>query len=168
MYKYVTPHIESIDTLSPNQVYGNVKVFINGNIVGISDKPIKLYSILKNMKYDGIINIYTSIVLDYKAKELRVCNDSGNCFDRFYVFVKINLSLTVVIFKTLRKEIGLGDLLTSANISENKSLIEYIDPEEQSWSLIASNLRICLKAETPIKFSNLLTWKFIPAQYSAY
>ena len=77
LYKYVTPHIQSIDNLSPNQVYGKIKVFINGNIIGISDKPIKLYSILKNMKYDGIINIYTSIVLDYKAKELRVCNDSG-------------------------------------------------------------------------------------------
>ena len=70
LYKYVTPHVKSIESLEPKEVYGKVRVFINGTIIGISEKPIKLYSTLKNMKYDGIINIYTSIVLDYKAKEL--------------------------------------------------------------------------------------------------
>jgi hypothetical protein len=32
---------------------------------------------LKDKKYKGIINIYTSIIFDYKMKEIRVCNDSG-------------------------------------------------------------------------------------------
>ena len=159
LYKYVTPHIESIDTLSPNQVYGNVKVFINGNIVGISDKPIKLYSILKNMKYDGIINIYTSIVLDYKAKELRVCNDSGRLLRPVLRVRENKLIINGSHIQDLKKrKLVWEDLLTSANISENKSLIEYIDPEEQSWSLIASNPKDLSESRDPnqiFKFTHM-------------
>ena len=32
---------------------------------------------LKEKKYKGIINIYTSIIFDYRMKEIRICNDSG-------------------------------------------------------------------------------------------
>ena len=33
--------------------------------------------ILKNKKSDGIINIYTSIIFDTFALELRICTDAG-------------------------------------------------------------------------------------------
>ena len=38
---------------------------------------MKCYTELKNLKHSGIINIYTSIIFDYKYKEIRICNDSG-------------------------------------------------------------------------------------------
>ena len=39
--------------------------------------PIELYQRLKEKKYKGIINIYTSIVFNVRLKEIRICNDAG-------------------------------------------------------------------------------------------
>ena len=55
-----------------------VKVFINGCMDRkCNGKAIELYESLKLKKYKGIINIYTSIVFDYKNKKFKICNDAG-------------------------------------------------------------------------------------------
>ena len=48
LYKYIVPHIRQTEELSPSDVYNKVKVFINGNMVGISEYPIDLYQNLLN------------------------------------------------------------------------------------------------------------------------
>ncbi|MFO0005975.1 MAG: hypothetical protein ACK559_33105, partial [bacterium] len=63
--------------MTPSFMYDKVKVFINGAWVGITLNPAELYNELKEMKYKGIINVYTSVIFDYKLQEIRVCNDSG-------------------------------------------------------------------------------------------
>ena len=137
LYTYIMPDVVDIDTLAPHEVFGKVKVFVNGNIVGISTDPPALYAKLKTMKHTGVINIYTSIVFDYKFKELRVCNDSGRLL-RPVLRVKDNH--LVLDKKTIAglesNDLSWEDLLTNTKMDE--SVIEYIDPEEQSWSLIAT------------------------------
>ena len=58
-------------------LYNYVKVFINGSWVGITKDPLKLFNSLKDKKSKGLINIYTSIVFNYKCKEIIICNDAG-------------------------------------------------------------------------------------------
>ena len=77
IYDYITPHIISIETLSPIELFDKTKVLINGSWVGITETPQQLFGMLKIMKCKGIINIYTSIVFDFKVNEIRVCNDGG-------------------------------------------------------------------------------------------
>jgi DNA-directed RNA polymerase II subunit RPB2 len=79
LHEYVMPSIINIESqnLSSLDIYDKVKVFINGAWVGICNEPEELYLMLKDKKQKGIINIYTSIVFDYKLKEIRICNDSG-------------------------------------------------------------------------------------------
>ena len=60
-----------------NKIYSAVKVFVNGAWVGITHKPLELYNSLKDKKYKELINIYTSIVFNYKMKEIIICNDAG-------------------------------------------------------------------------------------------
>jgi DNA-directed RNA polymerase II subunit RPB2 len=67
LYEYVMPHVHQIDG-TPIETYNKVKVFINGAWVGICENPHELYLMLKEKKYKGIINIYTSIVFDYKLQ----------------------------------------------------------------------------------------------------
>jgi len=136
LYEYVMPNIIPINTPGL-EMYGKAKVFINGAWVGITEDPQGLYYMLKDKKYKGIINIYTSIVFDYKMCEIRVCNDSGRLL-RPLLRVKDNNILinNDIINKLIDSELGWDDLLTSAKL-EN-SILEYIDPEEQSWSLIAT------------------------------
>jgi DNA-directed RNA polymerase beta subunit/intein/homing endonuclease len=139
LYEYVMPYILSIDSenITSKDMYEKVKVFINGSWVGITDSPQELFMMLKDKKYKGIINIYTSIVFDYRMKEIRVCNDSGR-LTRPVLRVKDNNILLTndIIHKLNTYELNWDDLLTSSVIDE--SVLEYIDPEEQSWSMIAT------------------------------
>ena len=138
LYEYVMPNVIPIDSITPVDMYKKVKVFINGAWVGISHNPQELYLMLKDKKYKGIINIYTSIIFDYKMKEIRVCNDSGR-LTRPLLRVKNNNILVTksIISKITNSELTWDNLLTSSKIEE--SIIEYVDPDEQNWSMIATN-----------------------------
>jgi DNA-directed RNA polymerase II subunit RPB2 len=138
LYEYVMANVISIDSLelSSSYMYDKVKVFINGAWIGISDEPENLYSLLKDKKYKGIINIYTSIVFDYKNKEIRVCNDGGRLTRPVLRVKNKNLLLSSNIIQGLKKGELCWDNLLICN-DKYESIIEYIDPEEQSWSMIA-------------------------------
>jgi DNA-directed RNA polymerase II subunit RPB2 len=64
LYEYVMPNIIPMDSplITSEFMYKKVKVFINGAWVGITNEAQELYLMLKDKKYKGIINIYTSII----------------------------------------------------------------------------------------------------------
>jgi DNA-directed RNA polymerase beta subunit len=136
LYEYVGPHILAVDDAKPHELFGKVKVFINGCWVGIAKSPIAFYQNMVDKKYQGIINIYTSIIFNYNALEIRICNDGGR-LTRPVLRVRDNKALiTSDIIKQLsNKEITWNDLLTNCKLAE--SVIEYIDPEEQNYAMIA-------------------------------
>jgi intein/homing endonuclease len=139
LYEYILPNIIKIDdaSLSPEMIYDKVKVFINGAWVGITENPEELYYSLKDKKYKGIINVYTSIVFDFKLKEIRVCNDSGRLTRPLLRVKNKNILITnSIIQKLVDNELTWDNLLTASKMDE--SVLEYIDPEEQSWSMIAT------------------------------
>ena len=137
LYDYVADEIVSIDTLKPIDTANEVKVFINGAWIGIAKDPIDLFRNLKQKKYSGIMNIYTSVVFDYRNKEIKVCNDAGRLTRPVLrVSQGNNLIITNNIISDIRRgELKWQDLLT--NIKLNDSIIEYIDPLEQNFSLIS-------------------------------
>jgi DNA-directed RNA polymerase II subunit RPB2 len=138
LYEYIMPHVQKID--NELDMYGKVKVFINGAWVGISDEPEQLFAMLKDKKYKGIINIYTSIIFDFKMREIRVCNDSGRLTRPLLRVKDKNIMISHELIRNLGNgELGWDDLLTCAKL--DNAVIEYIDPEEQSWSLIATKPR---------------------------
>jgi DNA-directed RNA polymerase beta subunit len=136
IYDYIMPQIIDIQNLTPIEMYDKTKVFVNGAWIGITDSPLELYNMLKDKKYQGIINIYTSIIFDYKMNEIRVCNDSGRVTRPVLRVKDKNILITKKIIDNLNKnDITWDDLLTNCKIED--SVIEYIDPDEQSWSVIA-------------------------------
>ena len=139
LYEYVSPHIMPVEELKPIDVHDKVKVFINGSWIGITKgDPIQLYLLLKDMKCKGIINIYTSVIFDYITKEIRVCNDSGRVTRPLLRVKNKNLLITKEIISGLNKhEICWDDLFTDCKISD--AVLEYIDPEEQGFSMIATH-----------------------------
>jgi DNA-directed RNA polymerase beta subunit len=140
LYEYVMPNIIPIDSplITSDFMYKKVKVFINGAWVGITNDPQELYLMLKDKKYKGIINIYTSIIFDYKMKEIRVCNDSGRLTRPLLRVKDKNILITKsLITKIINSELNWDNLLTSSKIED--SIIEYVDPDEQNWSMIATS-----------------------------
>jgi DNA-directed RNA polymerase II subunit RPB2 len=138
LYEYILPFIYKLDEtlIESKKLFNSTKIFINGCWVGNTDNPKELYNDLKFKKTKGIINIYTAIIFDCKRNELRVCNDAGR-LTRPLLRVKDNSVLLnkSIISKLKKKEIIWDDLLTSTSLQD--STIEYIDAEEQSWSMIA-------------------------------
>jgi DNA-directed RNA polymerase beta subunit len=141
LYEYVLPHVQQIgETLASEEMYQKVKVFINGAWIGITDEPEMLYMMLKDKKYKGIINIYTSIIFDYKMREIRVCNDSGRMTRPLLRIKNKNILINNELVNKLDlTELIWDDLLSSYKLHD--AVLEYIDPEEQSWSLIATKPR---------------------------
>jgi DNA-directed RNA polymerase II subunit RPB2 len=157
LYDYIVPQIKCLEQLSPIQVFSEVKVFINGAWIGITETPLELYMMLKEMKCKGIINIYTSIIFDYKLSEIRVCNDSGRVTRPLLRVKDQHVFLTQQILKDLTNNvISWDDLFTDCKIDQ--AILEYIDPEEQSFSMRMPQIR----------FSDSLTVKYIPAPCLAW
>ena len=138
LYTYVAPHILAVNDASPIQTFDKVKVFVNGCWVGVTDEPTELYREMKEKKYKGIINIYTSIVFDCKMMEIRICNDGGRMTRPL---LRVNdktrqALITPEIITGLNDgELSWNDLLTNCRLET--SVIEYIDPDEQNMALIA-------------------------------
>jgi len=149
LYEVIEPFITKIEDISFKDLFNKVKVLINGNWIGISPEPYELYLNLLGKKYAGIINIYTSVVFDYTNKEIRVCNEAGRP-TRPLLKVKNNkLVITPDIAKKIKnKEIKWQDLLVNHIVDD--SLLEYIDPEEQNFAMIAMDR---LKLSTVDKFN---------------
>ena len=138
LYDYIMPNIINIADINlSTELYNKVKVFINGSWVGITNESEELYISLKEKKYKGIINIYTSIIFDYRNKEIRVCNDGGRIMRPLLRVKNDNVLITNTMMNKLKhSEINWDNLLVGYDNSD--SVIEYIDSDEQSWSMIAT------------------------------
>jgi len=136
LYDYITPHITTLEDATSKQLYGKVKVIVNGCWIGVSEKPVECYKDLRDKKCKGVINIYTSIIFDYKKLEIRICNDGGR-LTRPVLRVENNKAIITndIIQKLYKNELNWNDLLTECRL--DKSVIEYIDPDEQEFSTIA-------------------------------
>lgn len=136
LYVYADPFVRALDTIKPADAYDMVKVFINGCWIGITDRPLDLYNDMKEKKCRGIINIYTSVVFDYKNMEIQICNDGGR-MTRPLLRVKGSRAVITrdIIDQLDKSELSWNDLLTNCKLDE--SVVEYIDPCEQNYAMIA-------------------------------
>jgi len=138
LYDYILPSIINIDTYngSYKELDDYVKVFINGSWVGVTKDPKQIYDNLKEKKYKGIINIYTSIIFNSKLKEIRVCNDAGR-ITRPLLKVKNNkvVYCDTIIQKVKCGELNWDDLVVAIKLED--SIIEYVDSYEQNNAMVA-------------------------------
>jgi DNA-directed RNA polymerase beta subunit len=162
LHEYIGYYIDRIETLKPRDTYRQVKVFVNGAWVGITREPMKLYREFKLKKWRGIINIYTSVVFDYPNAEIRICNDAGRMMRPLLLVSPDTNDLYItrdIIQRVASREIGWDDLLTHiASECEHSEcehggecdhgVIEYIDPDEQAFSMIAMRPQHLYRNET--------------------
>ena len=113
LYEYILPYIEILDeninkniniNIDDTNLYDTVKVFINGCWIGITIKAQILFESLKKKKYQGIINIYTSIVFNYEFQEIRICNDAGRATRPLLRVIDGKILLTRDIIKKIQSQ----------------------------------------------------------------
>ena len=136
IYEIVKRNIKPIDDFLPNQLYGKVKVMVNGCWLGVTETPVDLYHFIKNKKREGIINIYTSVIFDITKLEIRICNDAGRMTRPLFIIQDNKLNFNENIErKILNSEYKWDDFVINHELKS--SILEYIDCEEQNYSMIA-------------------------------
>ena len=119
----------------------HTRLFVNGDIIGITTDPVDLFVKLKDYKKMGCINITTGIVWNIKDQEIWVCTEGGRCVRPLIVVKENNVDLTDKEHTTLlSKNTSWQDLLI-----EHNQLIEFLDVEEANTSLIAMKYADLLK-----------------------
>ena len=136
LYEFIEKDVISIGSSKIEELENKVKVFINGCWIGIAKDPVNLYNSLKEKKYKGIINIYTSVIFDIGNKEIKVCNDAGRLMRPVFKVKNNKLLVTPsIINKVHNNQLSWDELIVATN--DQDSIIEYIDPVEQNHSMIA-------------------------------
>jgi DNA-directed RNA polymerase beta subunit len=127
-------------TLGTAGLYANrVKVFVNGAWVGVTLQPMELYAMLQRNKECGIVNVYTGIVFDYKLLEIRICTEGGRVMRpvlRVHHHCRLWLT-SEIVDRVASRDLMWDDLLVTTHLPH--AVLEYIDADEQSGALIATN-----------------------------
>ena len=138
--KVMSGKIKPLADIHPSQLMKYTKVFLNGDWIGVSDAPITLHNELKNMKFNGTFEATTSIIYDDETNELRVYCDGGRLY-RPVICVKDNeLKLTKRHIDLISPNKTKSETMITTwdeFMQRNPGVIEYIDSEEQAYSMIS-------------------------------
>ena len=140
----IRDRVTKIQDIASNELKDYTRVFLNGEWLGVTQKPRVLYRELKDMKYRGTIDIHTSIIHEIKSevesRELKIYCDSGRLF-RPILRVENN---KLLLNKSHIDMISLDGSKNPTKISswnefmaKNPGIIEYVDVDEQSNSMIS-------------------------------
>ena len=131
--------IISFDEVTKNtKEYLNLtKMFVNGDLIGVTKFPENIVNELRLLRRQGCINPETSIVYTPKLKEIQICTDAGRMMRPLFI-VEGN---SLVIKKSHIKELARGDWDFKPGGAWSHLLsqgfVELIDKSEESSITIA-------------------------------
>jgi len=155
-------NVSEITKVPPKRLFHDTKVFVNGDLYGVSDEPSILVAKLRSLRRQGLLNIYTSIYWYHLKKEIIIYSDAGRlvrplCIvdppNRLRLKARhiIKLKKKVIswnhlilpqINENLIYETNLDETLMKEKLNDMKDMhegvIEYIDTLESNNLLIAS------------------------------
>lgn len=141
---YLEDKIQDIHDISAEDLGKLTKVFLNGEWLGLTDNPRKLYLDLRRMKLNGDLHNNTSIVHEIKSeiesKEIKIFCDGGRLYRPFLIVNNNTVELKKSNIDTIVIK-GKSSATTSSNWNEfmikNRGTIEYLDADEYVNSMIA-------------------------------
>lgn len=122
-------YIEDVQT---SDVAIMTKISVNSNWIGVCNNPLQMYRILKLMKRNALINIYTSISWDIFNREINILTESGRCCRPLYIVGRNNTLIIDKHFDRIKKkqvnwvDLIKGDLIPTEKFSH--TFDGFIDP----------------------------------------
>lgn len=109
---------------TPKSIAAMTKMLVNGNWIGVIDKPIETVNILKLFRRNGVIPVYTSISFSYETNIIYLYTDGGR--------------LTRPIYYRNSKQ-DVDGKVSYTNLSFNDSTIrKKIESRNYTWSEVVS------------------------------
>ena len=128
--------LETLDEISPNQISGMTKVFLNGKWVGMHADPTMLCETLRDLRRKREIDAEVAIVRDLMNNEVRIFTDAGRASRPLYI---VNSRSQTLAMKRhhISKLLGMsgGEYGWTQLIEDG--LVEYIDSEEEETCMIS-------------------------------
>ena len=140
IYNMMKEHKDFIHLDNHSAVYlaKTMKVFLNGEWIGLTDSPENLYLHLRKLKQNGVIVRTNGITLDIPRGEIRIYTDSGRLYRPVFSVKDNKLLITDKIIDDICKDNKLKGLNKfDALITKYPETIDYLDMEEQFYALVA-------------------------------
>ncbi|AEF97075.1 DNA-directed RNA polymerase subunit B [Methanotorris igneus] len=112
-------------------VQKQVNVYVNGKLMGTTDKPEELVKFLREKRRNGELSPFTSIAYNEESGDIHISTDGGRAVRPLIVVENGKPKLTQEHIEKLKKgEITFSDLV-------KEGVIEYLDAEEEENAYIA-------------------------------
>lgn len=129
--------LKDINDIDPLEMYKYVKVFVNGNWIGVTDNAVNMLSFLKLKKMKNDIDKIVSIYLNYQKKELNIYTDGGRMFRPVLRVINNKLALTNEIIDQIKKQNKTMDKMNWNDVLvKYPDIIDYIDIESTNSSMV--------------------------------
>ena len=136
-------HIKHPYDVDPLTMRTLVKIIINGDWYGVCkiSNAQEIYENLKKKRRDNVIDKMTSILFDYRNKEIRIYYDGGRLIRPLLIVNNNMLGLEKEIIADINTEYNMNDKTKSWKkiMSKYPNLIEYEDIESLNYLLVAEN-----------------------------
>ena len=128
-----------LNNILPHHIFNRIKVFVNGNWIGITEEPLYIVLLLKLYRRNGLINIFTSISFIIEDLEIHVFTDGGRCCRPLYIVENDTLLINKLHFENINKKIINWDKLLSG-FKEKKTKFNYYNsdvlcPENENFNM---------------------------------
>ena len=161
--KLLLGKILDLSNVLPYQYKQFVKVFLNGDWIGMSDKPTELHEYLLERRKAQELDYTVSIMLNYTTKELKIYCDGGRLVRPLLKVKNNELLLKPEMLNDIDIEDVTGKKITKFNdfLVKYPDVIDFVDVESTESAMISMTYTD-LKDErqklmTPIKQSDLHT-----------
>ena len=136
-------HIKHPYDVDPLTMRTLVKIMINGDWYGVCkiSSAQEIYENLKKKRRDNVIDKMTSILFDYRTKEIRIYYDGGRLIRPLLIVNNNMLGLNKEVIADINTEYNMNDKTKSWKkiMSKYPSLIEYEDIESLNYLLVSEN-----------------------------
>ncbi|AVL93672.1 intein-containing DNA-directed RNA polymerase subunit 2 [Megavirus vitis] len=126
---YLSGKLITLESVNKKRLHTYVKVFLNGNWLGVTDNIIKIHNDLRNMRFRGEIHKHVSFDLNFKLAEFNIYTDGGRLIRPYLTVTENKLN-----FKP--------EMLDQVNswdefIAKFPNVIEFVDKEEEQNMMLA-------------------------------
>lgn len=126
--------MKPLDNIMPTEITGmSVKIVLNNNLVGTTEKPLDVVSKLKLLRRNALINVMTSITWNIVGKVISLKTDAGRCCRPLYIVDGNNgntLGMTTYRGKKwLELVTGTLPVKRDIDVSTMHAFNKYIDPK---------------------------------------
>lgn len=129
--------LKDVNDIDPLEMYKYVKVFINGDWIGVTDNAVNMLNFLKLKKMKNDIDKTVSLYLNYQKKELNIYTDGGRMYRPVLRVNNNKLALTNDIIDQIKKQNKTTDKMSWNDILvKYPDVIDYIDIESTNSSMV--------------------------------